>query len=110
MLNSLEHLVQLIGGTNKNHDEKRYVLKDLSLGKPNPRSIPTNSYMHHVYIDNGVYDRWSIGDLTHNQPFNRCIFEFDEIHFYEVKFYKNRFINWLSKLETYFYFNKILCY
>jgi hypothetical protein len=57
MLNSLEHLVQLIGGTNKNHDEKRDVLKDLSLGKPNPRSIPTNSYMHHVYIDNGVYDR-----------------------------------------------------
>jgi len=76
-------LVWWIGGTNRDKKEERDVLRDFSRNKPNPRSIYKKSYRHHVSIDNDVYERWSIGDLTCNQSFLKNIFNFNEIPFFD---------------------------
>lgn len=49
-------------------------------------------------------------DLCRGKPNPRSILEFDEILFYDGRFSKKRFIKWLAKLETYFYFNKVPCH
>jgi len=67
--NSLEYLVWRIQGTNRDKKEKRDVLRDLSRSEPNPKFIYKKSYRHHVYMNNGVYERRSTGDLTCNQLF-----------------------------------------
>jgi len=81
--NSLEYLVWRIGSTNRDQKEERDVFRDLSWSEPNLRSIYKKSYRHHVYMDNGVYERRSIEDLTYNQPFLKNISIFDEIPFFD---------------------------
>lgn len=44
---------------------------------------------------------------THNP---KPIPEFDQIPLKDEKFSKKIFINWLTKVKAYFYFNKIICY
>lgn len=51
------HLAQLMRGVNKDREEENNVSRDLPRGKLNPIYIPKNSYRHHVYMDNGVYDK-----------------------------------------------------
>lgn len=64
--NSLEYLVWRIGSTNRDQKEERDVFRDLSRSKPNLRSIYKKSYRYHVYMNNGVYEKRSTGDLTCN--------------------------------------------
>jgi len=55
------------------------VLQDLSRSEANPSSIPRNPYRHHIYMDNSVYERWSIRDLIHNHSIRRHIPYYNEI-------------------------------
>jgi hypothetical protein len=48
-----------------------------------------------------------LGDLPRGRPKPRPASEFDEIPFNNWRFSKKRFIKWLTKLEAYFYFNKV---
>jgi len=48
-----------------------------------------------------------LGDLPWDKLKTRPIPEFDEISFYDERFSKKKFIKWLTKLKTYFYFNKV---
>jgi hypothetical protein len=68
------------------------------------------SYSHHVYMDNGVYNKWSTWDIIHSLLVHRHVPKFDEIPFFDENFSKWRYINCLLELEAYFYFNKILYY
>lgn len=61
---------------------------DLSQDKPNPKSIPTNQYRHHKYMESGVYDGKSIEDLTHNKLFCRYVPNCDEIPLFDGYFLK----------------------
>jgi hypothetical protein len=85
--NSLEYLVWRIRGTNRDQKEKRDVLRELSRSEPNSKFIYKKSYRHHVYMNNGVYERRSIGNLTCNQLLKKIISNFDEISFL-MEFFK----------------------
>lgn len=91
-------------------DKERDVLRDLPRDEPNTRSISTNSYRHHVYIDNGIYGRRSTKDLIHSYPICRRVSYYDDIPFFDKKFSKTRFIILLSNLNAYFYLNRVPCY
>jgi hypothetical protein len=80
------------------------VLRDLPRGEPNTRSIPANLYKHHVYMDNGIYERRSTKDLIHSHPICRFVSYYDDIPFLDKKFSKTRFIILLSNLNAYFLF------
>jgi len=54
MSNSLEHLVWLMRGKNKNHAEKMNVLGDLSRGKPNPIPISEDTPRQSIIYMKGV--------------------------------------------------------
>ena len=69
-------------------DEDRNVPRDLPQDKPNPKSIPTNQYRHHDYMESGVYDGKSIESLTHNQLFCRRVPNCDEIPLFDGDFLK----------------------
>ena len=45
------------------------MLKELSHGKPNPRSNPANPYKHHVYTEGSVYNKRYTENSVGNQPF-----------------------------------------
>jgi len=97
-------------GVNKDREEENNVSRDLPRGKLNLIYIPKNSYRHHVYMDNGVYDKWSTWDIIYSFFVHRCVPGFNDIPLLDENFSKWRFINWLLDLESYFYFNKISYY
>jgi len=68
--------------------EDRNVPRDLPQDKPNLKSIPTNQYRHHDYMESGVYDGKSIEGLTHNQLFCRRVPNCDEIPLFDGDFLK----------------------
>jgi len=49
-------------------------------------------------------------ELCRGKPNLKPIPKFDEIPFYDENFSNKRFINWLTELEAYYYFNKISYY
>lgn len=61
-----------------NLDEERDILRDLPKSKTNPRSIPVNSYKHHVYIESDVYNKRCSENLVSIQPFHRHVSRFKE--------------------------------
>jgi hypothetical protein len=61
-------------------------------GKPNPTSIHSNPYSHHVYLENGVYDKRCIENSNCNQSFHRHIPYYGEIPFFDENLFKIYFI------------------
>jgi hypothetical protein len=59
-------------------------------------------------------NREKVRNLLRHLPWGRqnprSIPKLDKILFYDGRFSKKRFIKWLAKLETYFYFNKVPCH
>jgi hypothetical protein len=49
----LNNLTLLRKCANRNHNKERGVLRDLPQGK----LYPANQYMHHVYMESGIYDK-----------------------------------------------------
>jgi hypothetical protein len=68
--------------SNKDHEEKINMLRDLKRADLEPKCIPSNPYMYHINMKSDVYDhKRCIEDLTCSQPFCRHFFNFEEIPF-----------------------------
>lgn len=61
--------------------------RDLPQDRPNPKYILASLYNHHIYMQCDVYKRQCTKDLVYSHLFPRCIFNFDEIPFFNREFF-----------------------